>query len=144
MVNLSLVEVYLWVYETHALWIWALFQEMSFGMFSGSRLTCGPRCWTPSLIAPHGLPVCRTPGFQQSTPTVSQKPVCTCLIMKNRFVFWQPAEFPKLFKSMNYIIDLRTLFLALLLLEWRKWNIPPHSLLCSEISCFASDLPWPI
>ena len=95
------------VYVIHALWIWALLREMSFGMFSSSRLTCGPRCWTSSLIAPHGLPVCSTPGLQQSTPTVSQKPVCTCLVMKNRFVFWQPSEFPELFKSMNYIIAFR-------------------------------------
>lgn len=51
--------------------IWVPQQKMSSGMFSSSHLTRGPRCWTSSLIAPHGLPVCSTPGLPHSAPTVA-------------------------------------------------------------------------
>lgn len=78
MVKIELVKVYIW--KICDLWIWVLMQEKLFGIFSSSRLICEPRCWTSSLIAPRGSPVCNTPGFQENTPSVKN----ACLHMSRQ------------------------------------------------------------
>lgn len=94
----------------------------------GSRLSCRPRCWTSSLIAPHGLPVCSTPGLRWHTSGVTK--VCSHqrLVTENRFAFWQPPKIPELFNSMSYIIALKTSFLRhFLLLIFGTWQIQSSS-----------------